>query len=448
VLRNLERAEDIPAVSLAEGIREWSWEHFDEYLDVVDRLPKAINVATNIGHSALRTWAMGERAFSEPASPDDLDKMTSELRAARLAGAVGFTTSRSDKHVTADDRPVASRVADWSEVVALVTQLADSGGGTFEIANESAMSSDDPAVRAESMDRLSALTIESGVTTTFGTTSFSNPDRWREQLDLLSATAAAGGRMFGQTSGRESDLLYSLQAHMPFEKTSEWRHLMSCSRAEQFELLRTPESRRALIEAARSAVAPPWGDAAGGVNLDRVLLFDQAVLPNPSLTASASALGVDLDQLFSLVIGNADIAEVEVLLKHPLTVMTFSDSGAHVGIGINASLPTHLLSYWVRESGALRLEEAVRMLTSVPADVWGFRHRGRLLPGYRADVNVIDPVQVRPRLPHVASDLPGGAKRFVQRADGIRATIVEGTVVLDRGDHTGALPGRLLRHPA
>ena len=135
---------------------------------------------------------MGERAFEEAASADDLDKMTTEVRRARTAGAIGFSTSRSNKHLTADDRPVASRVAAWSEVVALVTELAESGGGVFEIANEAAMSSDDPSIRSESMQRLSNLTIDTGVTTTFGTTSFSNPDRWHEQLDLLTATAERG----------------------------------------------------------------------------------------------------------------------------------------------------------------------------------------------------------------------------------------------------------------
>lgn len=146
-----------------------------ECLDVVERLPKAINVAAYIGHSALRTWAMGERAFEDAATAADLDKMTTELRRARTAGAIGFSTSRSNKHLTADDRPVASRIAAWSEVVALVTELAESGGGVFEIANEAAMSSEDASVRSEAMRRLSELTIATGVTTTFGTTS------WRRQ---------------------------------------------------------------------------------------------------------------------------------------------------------------------------------------------------------------------------------------------------------------------------
>lgn len=146
-----------------------------ECLDVVERLPKAINVAAYIGHSALRTWAMGERAFEDAATAADLDKMTTELRRARTAGAIGFSTSRSNKHLTADDRPVASRIAAWSDVVALVTELAESGGGVFEIANEAAMSSEDASVRSEAMRRLSELTIATGVTTTFGTTS------WRRQ---------------------------------------------------------------------------------------------------------------------------------------------------------------------------------------------------------------------------------------------------------------------------
>ncbi|HEY5874343.1 MAG TPA: amidohydrolase family protein, partial [Ilumatobacteraceae bacterium] len=152
--------------------------------------------------------------------------------------------------------------------------------------------------------------------------------------------------------------------------------------------------------------------------------------------------------LYSRVIGNADLGEVEAMMIHPSTVMTFSDSGAHVGIGINASLPTYLLSYWVREAKVLALEDAIRMLTSVPAGVWGIRDRGLLRPGYRADLNVIDPHRVQPNLPRIESDLPGGAKRFTQTAEGFLATIVEGTIVLRDGVHTGALPGRLLRNAA
>lgn len=458
VLRNLERAEDIPAAALTEGVQPWTWEHFAEYLDVVDGLPKAVNVAAYIGHSALRTWAMGERAFDSASTPDDIETMAEEVRAARAAGAIGFTTSRSGKHMTADDRPVASRLAAWSEVVALVGELGRAGGGVFEIANESAMSSSDPAIRAEAMGRLRDLAMTPGITTTFGVTSFDNPDRWLEQLDLLATTAARGGRMFGQTSGRESDVLFTFHSRMPFDRVPEWKSFRSQPVGEQLEMLRDGATRRRLAKAARAATAPPWGSAPGGVDLSRFRVFDHPDRPNPTLLDAASDAGVDpvdfmldravetgLEQLFSMVIGNADPDEVETIMKHPHTVMTFSDSGAHVGIGINASLPTHLLSFWVRQCEAIPFEAAIHMLTQVPAEVWGFADRGVVRPGCWADVNVIDPSVVGPRLPTVETDLPGGGRRFTQRANGIRMSLVAGEVILRDGERTGRLPGRLVR---
>ena len=143
VVRNLERAEDISADAMAQGI-EWTWETFPEYLDTLDRIPKGINYAAHIGHSALRTWAMGERAFEDEASPDDLAVMARELRDALRAGAIGFTTSRTNNHETADDRPVASRLASWSEVEALVGVMGEVGTGMFEIAQEPAARSTRP----------------------------------------------------------------------------------------------------------------------------------------------------------------------------------------------------------------------------------------------------------------------------------------------------------------
>src|SRR5262245_28310981 len=143
VVRNLERAEDIAAEAMAAGI-DWTWETFPEYLDTLERAPKGINYAAQIGHSALRTWAMGERAFTDAAGPDELRTMERELRDALRAGAIGFTTSRTPNHQTADDRPVASRLADWDEVCRLVGVLGDAGAGMFEIAQEPAARAREP----------------------------------------------------------------------------------------------------------------------------------------------------------------------------------------------------------------------------------------------------------------------------------------------------------------
>jgi N-acyl-D-aspartate/D-glutamate deacylase len=156
VVRNLERAEDISADAMAAGIT-WSWETYPEYLDALDRLPKGINYAGYVGHSALRTWAMGERAFEEEATSDDIDVMTRELRDALRAGAIGFTTSRTFNHQTSDDRPVASRLANWDEVVTLVRVMGDLGAGIFELAGEDVGRNDER--RTHYLDRVRALAV-------------------------------------------------------------------------------------------------------------------------------------------------------------------------------------------------------------------------------------------------------------------------------------------------
>jgi N-acyl-D-amino-acid deacylase len=457
VLRNLERAEDIPAESMAAGV-PWGWERFAEFLDALDAIPKAVNVAAYVGHSALRTWAMGERAFDEPASDDDLSLMAGELADAMRAGAVGFSTSRSGNHRTSDDRPVASRIAAWDEVVALVGELARSGGGIFQLANESAMAAADPEARAESMARLRELAVSTGVPTTFGVTTFGDPRRWRELLDLIDETAAAGGRMFGQSSGRESGVLYSFQTWLPYDEMPVWSDVRSRPLDEQLGALRDPATRQRLIEAARDGTYSLGGGPQRPVDYDRIFAVEQMIRPNPSIADLAAARGVEpvevvidlaveseLAQFFAFVTGNADPSDVATILRHPRTVMTFSDSGAHVSQLINASLPTHLLAYWTREQELFTIERAVQMLTLVPATAWGFSDRGLVREGFVADLNVFDPERVAPDLPKVADDFPGGAKRLTQTATGFLATIVAGEVVLRSGEHTGAHPGVLIR---
>jgi N-acyl-D-amino-acid deacylase len=456
VVRNLERAEDIPAAALAEGVT-WGFETFRQYLDAIDRLPKGINYGAYVGHSALRTWAMGDRAFDEPGTDDDTSAMELELRDALAAGAVGFTTSRSDNHVTSDDRPVASRAAPWHEVERLVHAVA-STGGVFELANESVLSSPDPEARSEYTARLQALAVASGVPITFGITSFGHASRWQELLALLDATAAAGGRMFGQTSCRESAVMLSFQTRLPFDDLPEWQEVRRQPLREQAALLRDPSVRQRLVAAAHANSYALGPQAPRALDFDRIRVVEQTVTPNPTLGEMARDRGTDpvelmidlavssgFDQFFAQVSGNADPDEVVTILRHPRNVMTFSDSGAHVSQLINSSLPTHLLAYWVRERQSFTVEDAVRMLTLQPATAWSLADRGLVREGFIADLNVFDPATVRPELPVVAADLPGGAKRLTQRARGFLATTVAGEVVLRDGEHTGALPGRVLR---
>jgi N-acyl-D-amino-acid deacylase len=405
---------------------------------------------------------MGERAFDESASPDDLALMARELRDALRAGAIGFSTSRTPNHATADDRPVASRLSDWAEVRALVGVMADLGAGIFEIANENSARVRDPQVRREYFDRLRDLAVESGRPVTFGIIA-TRPDGadWRDLLDLLDETGAAGGRMIGQAHAREFSVVLSFKTTTPFDSLPEWAELRALPLEEQRRALSDPEVRAMLVKAATEGTyARGIGAEARKPDFDHIKVVTGPMPPWRSVAEVAAERGmgpvelmIDLavssnfEQLFFQVIANQDQEAILSIMRHPRTVTTFSDSGAHVSQLMDSSIQTHLLGYWARERQAFTLEEAVRMLTLETASAWGFHDRGMVREGMAADLNVIDPATVAPLLPEVRWDLPGGSRRLVQKATGIRATVVNGEVLLADGEHTGALPGQLLRGP-
>lgn len=459
VVRNLERAEDIDPAALAEGI-DWSWETFPEYLDALERVPKAIHHAANIGHSALRTWAMGERAFEEEADEDDLRRMEGQLREALEAGAIGFTTSRSEHHETSDDRPVASRLASWDEVHRLVAVMGDLGVGMLEGGTEG-MLSEDPDVRDEVWRHVRQIAVEQGVPITAGL--IATASGGRRMLERIDALAAEGGRMIGQSHCRGISVLLSFKTRLPFDVLPEWEPLRAAPIEEQKRALRNPETRARLAKAAMEGRYDRWrgiGAMPREPDYDGLRVYSRGLPPWPSVREIAEQRGVspaeamielaletDFEQLFmqpSLYPQDPDVL-LEVL-RHPRTVMTFSDSGAHLSQIADASIQTYLLGHWVRSMGAFTLEEAVRMLTLEPALAWGFADRGLLREGLLADLNVFDPDTVGPAVPEIVEDLPGGGKRLSQRAEGFAATIVAGEITIRDGEPTGRRPGRLIRN--
>ena len=462
VMRNLERAEDIAADAMEAGI-EWTWTTFAQFLDAVDKLPKGINYSGYLGHSALRTYAMGERAFDQAAGEDDLRLMEQELRDALRAGAIGFTTSRSPSHETPDRRPVASRLATWDEVRRLVGVMGEMNAGIFELAGEAVgRTAGDTEGLREYHVRLRDLAVESGRPITWGLFSRREaPDVWRTYLELLEETAAAGGRMFAQVHSRALAVVLSFKTNLPFDRLPVWRELRALPLDEQKRRLRDPDLRHRLVEAARERdERRAIGAEARPASYEWIFVMDTAEGPHRSVASVARERGVDpvhamidlaleadLERFFLQPIANENQDHALELIKHPRTVVTFSDSGAHVSQIMDASLQTHLLSHWVRAKQALTLEEAVRMLSFEPATRWGFADRGLVREGFAADLNVFDPDTIAPEMPDVVRDLPAGSRRLVQRSRGIAATIVNGEVVLRDGKHTGALPGRLLRGP-
>lgn len=464
VLKNLERAEDISPKAMQEGMR-WSWETFAQYLDAIERTPKGINYAAYIGHSALRTYAMGERAFDSEADDDDLRAMKRELSAALNAGAIGFSTSRTGNHLTADGRPVASRLANWSEVRELVGVLRDEGSGIFELSREDIK--EDPVLRRDYFERLKRLAVETRVPTTYSgnySRKMKNQGAWRDFYDLADAIVAGGGKALVQAHSRWAATLLSFESSMPYDTAPLWRELRTRPLAEQEAALRVPETRRKLVAAALDHARKPSGavgtEVSSNVDYDWVFPLTRMTPPYRSVGEIARASGKEpidvvidmalekhLRAFFLTPVFNEDQNVVEHMMRHPRAAVTFSDSGAHVSQIMDSSLQTHMLAHWVRERQAFTLEQAVRKMTFDIAAFWGLQGRGLIREGNIADLVIFDPERVAAQVPTVENDLPGGARRLKQKADGILATIVAGQVLLRNNEHTGALPGRLMRGP-
>jgi len=459
VIRNLERAEDISPEAMNAGIK-WSWETFPQYLDAVERTPKGINYAPYVGHSAVRTYVMRERAFTDEATPADLDAMKRELRSAMIAGAAGFTTSRTVNHQTPDGGPVASRLANWNEVRELVGVMGELNAGTFEIAGED--TGRDPQRIREYLHRLKALAVDTGVHVSYGSgASRKAPDMWRPYFDITDEAALEGGRMSVQVHSRWIANVQSFETTTLFDRNPVWREFRKLPLEQQEAGLRDSEMRRKLVQA---AYQDPEGPRAVGAEprraeFDWLFLMDRTMPPYRSIAQIAAEQGKDpvetiidlalekhLKQFFLQPLTNEDQEAVLEIMRHPRSVVTFSDSGAHVSQIMDSSLQTHLLAYWVRERQALTLEQAIRMLTFVPASHWGFTGRGLVREGMFADVIVFDPQTVKPQMPVVTYDLPAGARRLKQKSSGMLATVVNGQVLLRNNEHTGNIPGRLLRN--
>jgi len=461
--RCLTAVEDIPTEAMLTGI-DWTWETFPEYLANVDRLPKAINYGAYIGHSALRMYVMGKRALSEVATEDDLARMAAAVREAMRAGAMGFSSSRSTTHVTPDDTPVASRIAEWSEVDRLVGAMAEVGAGIFQVGPDISGG----AAQRAFLARLKRVALESGRPVMFGTIASrqgDDPNPWTYQLEYLDECAAAGARVWGQTTTRSINAIFSLKSYLPFDVLPAWRELRRLPLAEQKARLADPATRRALVaEEARMKPRDNVFQGGGAATTDprrpdygNLYAMKDVEWNDPTVAELAAARGqhpvevmIDLalandNQVFVQPLVNERPDHVLGMLRHPRTLATFSDSGAHVCQEMGSSLQTHMLSYWVRAKQAFTLEEAVRKLSHDNAAAWGLADRGLLEAGYRADLVLFDAERVRPAMPTVEADLPGGARRLVQKAEGIAATIVNGVVTLENGRSTGRLPGVLLR---
>ena len=461
--RCLSAVEDIPTEAMAAGI-DWTWETFPEYLATVERLPKAINYGMYIGHSALRMYAMGKRAFTEKATEDEMVSMADLVKEALRAGAMGFSSSRASTHVTPDNTPVASRIAEWEEIDRIVAAMAELDAGIFQVGPDIASG---PAHRAF-LARLRELALAYRRPVMFGvlaTKQGDDPTGWAYQTRYIDETVAAGGRMFGQGTTRSINAIFSLKSYLPFDVLPAWRKVRDLPMEEQKRRLADPEVRRELV-AAEERMKPRDNVFQGGgaattdprkPDYSNLYALNGVDWDDPTVEQLARARGqhpvevmIDLslaneNQVYVQPLVNESPDDVLGILKHERTLATFSDSGAHVAQEMGSSLQTHLLSYWVRKRAAFTLEEGVKKITRDNALAWDLTDRGLVREGYRADLVLFEEDRIRPTLPTVERDLPGGARRLVQKAEGIRATLVNGAVAFENGEATGAYAGTVLK---
>ena len=462
VLHNLERAEDISPEAMNAGI-DWSWESFAEYFDTVDALPKGLNYAGFVGHSAIRTYAMGKRAMEEEASEDDLAIMKHELEASLRAGALGFSTSRTSSQRTPEGKPVASRLANWDELLTLAGVMKELGTGIMQIARENVI--DDTEKRRQEYEEVKTLALEVGVPVTFGNTWYRNshPDLWRSQVRLIDEIIAAGGSAMMQGTASWNCSLRSFETATPYDHAPVWKEFRKLPLAEQEKGLRDAAMRKKLVDAVLAHQHSPDPSLPNlyqrPVEWDWVFPYENPLPPYRSVAAVAGERGIEpIDAFIDLALEhhlklffiqpsfNQDQNAVLAMMRHPNTVVTFSDAGAHVATTVNP-IHGHLLGHWVRNEQAIPLESAIRKITFDIANFWGLSGRGLINQGYHADITIFDPATISPDMPILAHDLPAGAPRIIQKTDGIQATIVNGKILMRHNEHTGALPGRLLRGP-
>ena len=462
----MEAIEDIPGSALAEGLK-WDWESFPDYLDALDRMPRTIDIAAQIPHHPLRVFVMGERGINrEAATPADIAEMRRLTEDALRAGAFGFTTSRTYSHKTNDGQLVPGHFAEEQELYGIGQAMAAVGGGAF------GMNSDFVDEDAE-FAWMTRLSKETGRPIWFLLTDRTkDPARWRRLMEGVHKARAEGASITAQVAGRPVGVIQGIAgSYNPFSIRPSYIALDQLSPQERIRKMRDPALRQRLLDEepterqlarlsqARQAMIGRW---------DKLFVMSGATPdyePSPEKSIAAIAakgnrspqevaydyLTESLDNFLFLPVVNyaqGDHETVREMLADTGTLLGLSDGGAHCGAIVDASMPTFMLSHWGRDrkrGPGLPLPLLVKMQTSETADFFGFHDRGRLAPGLRADVNLIDFDGLRLHQPEVVHDLPAGGRRFVQRVDGYRATLVAGTPVFENGEDTRARPGRLVR---
>ena len=458
LMRLLQFVEGMPLDALRAGL-PWTWEDYPGYLDALEGQGVGVNVASFIGHSAVRVRVMGEAAMERAATPDEVSAMIDLVRDGMRAGAIGWSTSLAPTHFFADDgKPAPSRAAGRDELRALAAALADLERGIIEVAPATIIgSADDKLAEQEFFAELARASGKMVVWAPLFQSPFL-PGLERRALDAAAAFQRDGVRVVPQVGCRPLELRFDFAAPaFGLDNNPIWRPIMALPRAERRRRFADPAFRAAL----RAMPGPFVAGLAHG--WDRLVLRLPASertgrWQDASVTEIArdrggdpldafcdTVLDDDLEGQWGALMLNYDEPALTEVLRHPAGVLALSDAGAHMDTLCDQGFTTYLLGHWVRERGALGLGEAVRLLTSVPAERYGFAGRGRLAPGYAADVVLFDPARVGTRPTTMVHDLPQGQRRLLQGAEGVEHVLVNGVAVVEHGVPTARRAGRVLR---
>jgi N-acyl-D-aspartate/D-glutamate deacylase len=455
----MEGVEDIPGTVLAEGI-DFRWESFAEYLDALDEQPRVMDVGTQVPHAALRFYVMGERGadHSEVPTQDEIEVMGRTAAEAIEAGALGFSTSRTVKHRAADGRYTPSLSASDAELVGIAEVIGATGGGVLQCNSDF----DSP----HELELLRRLVEVSGRPLSFSLLQVDHaPDRWLELLAGVADANQQGLPMRVQVGARAIGVLFGLEATLhPFMAHATYQKLVDLPLVERVARMRTPEVRRAMLQEPTDGGFARWLGSALHKTFELGDPPDYEPEPSASIAARAERQGsTPWELVYDLLVerdGHAllyhpfenysegSLDALGEMLQSPYAIAGLGDGGAHVGTICDASYPTSLLTHWVRDrtrGEKLPLELVVRRQTADTARALGFADRGALLPGLRADLNLVDLDGLRLHPPEMVWDLPAGGKRLVQQAEGYRHTFVAGVETYRDGEWTGATPGRLVR---
>jgi N-acyl-D-amino-acid deacylase len=460
----MEGVEDIPGTALTEGIT-WGWESFPEYLTALEGMGRVVDVGTQVPHGAVRAYVMGERgSHNEPATPEDIAAMAAIVKEGIAAGALGFSTSRTIVHRAVDGEPVPGTFAAEDEIFGIGQALKSLGAGVFELAPAGAMGEDLAAPEREValMRRLSAAI---GRPISFALLQVdAAPDQWRDILRLAAEANAEGADLRPQVAGRALNILLGLQTFHPFSRRPTYLSLANLPLAERIQHLRKDEVRSAILS--ESIPDDPLMAIIGGQSTSHMFPLGEPpdYEPTPDMSVAAIArrerrseeevlydllLRHDGRELVLFTLGgysHGSLDDMKEMLLHPNSALGLSDGGAHCGVICDASAPTYMLSHWARDrADGLPLEFVVKKMTRDTAHLYGLDDRGVIAPGFKADLNLVDLENLNLRLPEMVHDLPAGARRLIQRADGWKATICSGEVTFEDGEHTDARPGRLVR---